>query len=162
MGTIPKSSAMYLFRPNASYTCGECIFLKEVRDVPSGCALFGPTHKINALSGSCGYYSCGTPKKESLWLSVFTPKELGYAENRYGFSCKRCEYFGVGKNDCSRVDKHSPGDSFGEIAAGGCCSLWEADSKRARMTDTQLIQILAAKPKQAVTVPSLRAMMGAQ
>lgn len=156
MGTIPKASALYVFRPETSYTCGECAFLKSDKG-KHGCAFFGPAFSVSPMMGACGYYSHAEPGQfEVPWMGIFTPVELGYAENRNGFSCGRCEYFGVGKNDCSKVDRNSPGDTPGEINPRGCCSLWDGDKKRGRLNDEQLEQALSAKPM----VPQLQKIAG--
>jgi len=123
------------------------------------CAFFGPATTINEEIGSCNYYSHGEPEKEKIdvpWLSIFTKIQLGYAENRPGFSCKRCSHFGVGKNDCNFVDKSSPGDTAGEINPNACCSLWTRDPKRGGLSDEALVKILSAKP-----VVGLRELAGA-
>jgi hypothetical protein len=147
MSKIPKASALYVFRPETNYTCGICVFMKD-RSKGNGCAFFGPSESVDANSGSCGYFTHADPKKhpDVPWLGLFTKGELGYYENPQGFSCKRCEYFGVGKNDCERVDRYSDGDTPGVIAQNACCSLWEPDSRRATMSDEQLIQVISSKP----------------
>jgi hypothetical protein len=163
MGNIPKDSALYVYRPETNQLCRECAFVKEISKGKSGCAFFGSGTAISPESGSCGYWSHAEPKQfEIPWMGIFTKQELGYAENRGGFGCWRCEYFAVGKNDCSKVDKNSLGDTPGEVNPRGCCSLWDGDDKRSKMTAPQLVQLLASASKPKPTVPSLRAMMGAR
>ncbi len=144
MGHIPKQSALYIWRPETSELCGECAFLKKREDGKSGCAFFGSGAEVNPKQGSCGYWSHAHPKQFDIpWMGIFTPEELGYAENKYGFGCWRCEYHAFGKNDCSLVDKDSDGDNPGKIEPRACCSLWEEDKRRAAMTDEALQDALA-------------------
>lgn len=83
--------------------------------------------------------SYGSPDQMP-WLGMYTKIELGYVENKQGFSCKRCDLKG---QDCSQVDKNSEGDTPGRIEANTCCNLWEADRKRAKMTTPALLQLIA-------------------
>jgi hypothetical protein len=145
MEKLEKQQAGYLYRPETHYVCGECVFQKELPKGKAGCALFGPSETISLSKGSCDYFSHGhRPKPEVPWLGVWTKIELGYFENEGGFSCKRCEEFLVGKNDCKKVDKDSEGDTPGIISANGCCSNWERDPIRGGASDERLVQILAA------------------
>lgn len=154
---VSKAQALYTYHPEVAYTCESCVFEKDANG-KDFCAFFGPSVEISEANGSCGYYSHGHEgAPEVPWLSLFTPQELGYGENRNGFSCKRCVHFGVGKNDCNLVDRKSSGDTPGIISPNACCSLWELDPKRGSMSDKQLVQILAAKPK---TGPRLSELAG--
>jgi hypothetical protein len=140
---LEKQQAGYLYRPGARYVCGECVFLKELPSGQQGCAFFGTAVKVSASRGSCNYYTYGpAPRPDVPWLNSFTKLELGYLENENGFSCKRCEEFAIGKNDCRKVDRHSPGDNPGIISPDGCCSNWERDSVTGRASDAKLVQIL--------------------
>ena len=113
----------------------------------SACAWFGPTVPISGEKGSCNYFAHAHPeqKPDVPWLSLFTKEQLGYLENAEGFSCKRCEEFLFPRHDCEKVDKNSPGDTPGEINPDGCCDFWEADRKRAKMDQEQLIQLMGGK-----------------
>jgi hypothetical protein len=145
MDKLDKQQAGYLYRPETRYVCGECVFQKELPGGKSGCAFFGPGETISLTKGSCNYFSHGhRPKPEVPWLGVWTKLELGYDESPHGFSCKRCEEFIVGENACKKVDKDSEGDTPGTISPNGCCSNWEADPRRGKLSDEALVQILAA------------------
>lgn len=151
---LPKSAALYTFHPGEQYTCSSCMMLKE-REKGKGCAWFGPQYAVNEQIGSCGYYAHGDYKKFNIpWIGIFTPIQLGYMENRPGFTCARCDEFKV-PNDCEKVDKDSPGDTPGEISPKACCSIWERSPKRGGLSNEALVQILAHKP-----VESLKAAAG--
>jgi hypothetical protein len=139
-GKISKAAALYIFRPDTQYTCGDCPMLKN----GDKCAWLGPTVTVSAKTGTCGYFAHGKPLSEIPWLPLFTKEELGYAENAQGFSCKRCEEF-VRPADCQKVHKDSPGDTPGQINLNACCALWNPDPKRAKMTNEQLFVILERK-----------------
>lgn len=137
-----KAQATYTFHPGENYTCGSCVMLK---DAPNGhgCAWFGVQRMVSPTMGSCNYYAHGDPKKLDIpWIGIFTPVQLGYDENRNGFTCGRCEEFHA-PGDCEKVDKASPGDTPGEISPKGCCSLWKRDPVRGGLADDRLVQILA-------------------
>lgn len=146
MNKLEKQAAGYLFRPETHYVCGECVFHKPLPgDGKFGCVLFGPGETISLTKGSCDYFSHGHVPKDGIpWLGIWTKLELGYAENENGFSCKRCEEFIVGQNDCKKVDKDSEGDTPGTISPNGCCSNWEHDPIRGSLPDDRLVQILSA------------------
>ncbi len=146
MKKLEKSAAGYLYRPETRYVCGQCVFYKPLPGGKYGCAFFGPGETISLTKGSCDYFSHGHPSKDDdiPWLGIWTKLELGYFENPHGFSCKRCEEFIVGENDCKKVDKDSKGDTPGTISPNGCCSNWERDPVRGKLPDEQLVQILAA------------------
>ena len=143
---LTKSQALYTFHPDVNYTCSTCVMLKDLPEGQHGCAWFGPSVKISAQAGSCGYYAHGGhPSRFQIpWLGLFTPEELGYTENAAGFGCRRCSEFIVGRDACKEVDRNSQGDTPGLISPYACCSAWEKDSKRGEMSDQQLVKLLAA------------------
>lgn len=142
---FPKESVLYMYRPETQYRCDECVFAKEDS---TKCAVFGAGESIKPY-GSCGYFLHMNPDskkaKEIPYLGLATKIESGYDENKTGFSCKRCEYFLVGKNDCKKVRKDSEGDTPGTIDPNACCNRFEADKKRGSMTDIQLTKLLENK-----------------
>ena len=116
-------------------------------DYPAGCAWFGPNHKISPMRGSCIYFAHDGPDRPIIpWLALFTPVELGYTERKSdnGFSCKRCEYYGVTQHICSRVDENSEGDTPGEIHPNSCCDFQDADKVRGEMPTQKVLEYIAA------------------
>lgn len=138
---ILKAEAGYICRPGTEYTCSDCVFLKTVKD-GHGCVFFGAKVSISAAAGGCNYFALGKPA-DLPWIGTLTKEELGYTENKRGFSCKRCGHFAFPKEDCDRVDKDSPGDSPGEIEENGCCGSWGPDPKRSKMTTPALLDLMA-------------------
>lgn len=140
---IPKEAVIYTFRPETQYTCDKCVFAKEKA---VKCAVLGAAEEIKPY-GSCGFWIHIDPNQPNApqipWLGTVTKQEAGYDENKTGFSCKRCEYFVVGKNDCLVVDKDSEGDTPNEIHPNSCCNRFEADKKRAKMKTEELNELLA-------------------
>lgn len=141
---LTKGQALYVFRPETpDYTCNACVFLKG----SDGCAMFARDFKVSGDMGSCNFWSHGERKINVPCLSLYTPEELGYAENPNGFGCRRCSEFIEQKNDCERVDRKSPGDSPGIISPDGCCAAWQKDAKRGKMTDAELATLLGSHTK---------------
>ena len=145
---ITKAQAGYTFHPDVpDYTCGGCTFEKDFKG-KDYCAYFGPSAPINEQIGSCNYWAHGEPEIQKLeipWLSIFTKQQLGYDENRPGFGCRRCANFILGKNDCTRVDRGSPGDTPGEISPNACCSVWVRDPKRGGLSNAALVPLVQIK-----------------
>lgn len=141
----PKESVSYLYRPETQYRCDECVFAKIKS---TKCALYGPLEDIKP-QGSCNYWLHMDPGSELAdkvpYLSLVTKVESGYTENKTGFSCKRCEYFLPGQQDCKKVRKDSPGDTLGIISPDACCNRFEVDKDRGSMTDKQLQKVLENK-----------------
>lgn len=129
-GKIPKEAVLYVFKPETNYTCGKCIFLWK----GSTCAVY--SGKASADEGGCGVYIHGEPGKIEPF-GLLTKEQVGYTENKNGFSCKRCEYFLVGKMDCRKVDRTSEGDTPGIIHPNACCNRWERDKERGSKTDEE-------------------------
>lgn len=148
MPKTSKAEAGYQYRPETQYRCGECVMLKPAgkgKETASGCAWFGAGTEVSREQGSCIYFAHGAPDHPEIpWLGLFTKEELGYVENRTGFSCKRCEYFDIEKRDCRKpVDKDSPGDTPGEIHPNACCDFWEPDPKRSKLDTEKLMRLIA-------------------
>ena len=140
---IKKEVVLYAFNPETQYTCGQCFNRQPNTNI---CSLFGPNDPISAKTGSCGFYVHEDTEKTNIYspdLGVITKVQAGYAENKYGFSCKRCEYFLTGENDCTKIDKDSKGLTPGIIHPNACCNHWEPDSKRAKMTTSELLKLNA-------------------
>lgn len=140
---IPKSVVGYVFNPETQYTCGVCPYSKD-KNYPGEaktCKQMAPTERIKEY-GSCILWVHMDPTKESTpempWLSVMLKEQIGYAENKMGFSCKRCEYFEVGKMSCQKVDKYSIGLTPGIIHPNACCNHWEPDKERAKKDTASL------------------------
>lgn len=136
---IKKEVVLYAFNPETQYTCGQCFNLQPGTNI---CGLFGS--EINTKTGSCGFYVHEDVNKSGIYgpqVGVITKLQAGYAENKQGFSCKRCEYFATGKNDCEVVDKDSEGLTPGIIHPNACCNHWEPDDKRAKMTTEELLEL---------------------
>ncbi len=165
---ITKADAGYVYRPETQYRCGECIFAKPldgakivpVKETQAACAFFGPATNISPTKGSCIYYTHGHPEDFDIpWIALFTKDQLGYAENKNGFSCKRCEYFAIQANDCRKpVDKDSEGDTPGLIHPNACCDFQTPDKKRGQMeTAALLIMIEKSSSSTAKTLEFPRA-----
>lgn len=141
----PKQAAGYIYRPETQYRCDECVFAKAKS---TKCGIYGPLEDIKP-EGSCNLWLHMDPGAELAdkvpYLSLATKLETGYAENKNGFSCKRCEYFIPGKQDCKKVRKDSAGDTLGIIDPNACCNRFEVDKERGSMTDKQLEKLLESK-----------------
>jgi|ERR1700722_3544635 len=138
---IKKEVVLYAFNPETEYTCGQCVNRIPETNI---CALFGPDNEISPDNGSCGFYVHEDGTKSEIYNPVIgniLKVQAGYAENKKGFSCKRCEYFLFGKNDCKEVDKNSNGLTPNEIHPNACCNNWEADKVRAKMGTEELLQM---------------------
>lgn len=138
-----KEAVLYAFNPETQYTCGQCV--NRIPDT-NLCALFSPNDKISPEHGSCGFYVHEDGTKTGIYnqpLGNVSKIQAGYAENKKGFSCKRCEYFIAGKNDCKAVDKNSEGLTPGEIHPNACCNNWDADKVRAKMGTAELLAKLS-------------------
>lgn len=132
---IPKATVLYIFRDGVAYHCDECQFYKQTK-----CARYGQRVAIKPYGG-CNVWAewDGVSDRDAQpWTGDLTKAESGYAENKPGFTCGRCEYFVTGQSDCQKVDKDSPGDSPGKIESAGCCNAWEADPERGKLSDQQL------------------------
>ncbi|HVZ39367.1 MAG TPA: hypothetical protein VHI13_08830 [Candidatus Kapabacteria bacterium] len=137
----PKSSVLYLFRPEQEYTCDCCLFVQE----PHTCKLFGAGFQIAPKTGGCNLFihADDAQQEQQAALGIMTPEEAGYQDSAAGFTCGRCEYFQPKAEDCRQVDKGSEGDTPGKIVAGACCNRWEADPKRAKLDRAALMTALA-------------------
>jgi|SRR5579871_884 len=129
---LNKSLVLYVFNPPTNYTCKECAFIS-----PQGnCSNYIESDKNVKPYGSCndwrtqkhGYVQ-GTHDR--------TKEQTGYTENEKGFGCRRCEEFIADTKMCKKVDE-SGGPTVGIIHPGACCSRWEADPVRSKMSDNQL------------------------
>jgi hypothetical protein len=146
---ITKGQAGYIAVEGTNFSCQDCCFLKDLGGGAWGCAYFGPGDPISRESGSCNRWAFGHRGTELPWLNNFTKLELGYAENPTGFGCVRCEYFGMAKRDCKKVDKDSPGDTAGEISTYSCCDFQESDSWRGKLDRRELSELIQLTDKGA-------------
>lgn len=147
-GKIKKEAVLYAFNPETQYTCGQCFNRQPKSNI---CSLFNS--KINPDTGSCGFYVHEDGKKTGIYapvVGVITKLQAGYTENKEGFSCKRCEYFKVGENDCRAVDKGSPGLTPGIIHPNACCNNWDADDERAKMKTEELLKLISSGKKETM------------
>ena len=141
MSKISKSEALYTFHPDSEYVCGSCIFVKELKQ-GAGCAFLGPALQVSESAGGCNAFAHGHPGDNMFdvpWFSLFTPVQLGYEENKPGFSCKRCKHVDIFREDCDEVDRDSEGDTPGIISGDGCCNLWSPDKVRGHMTREEIL-----------------------
>ncbi len=147
---IPKEAVLYIFRPETQYTCNKCVNYHATNmEAPAAkCALLAAKETIKPF-GSCGFWIHMDPFAENSpfipSLAVLLKTQAGYAENKNGFSCKRCEYFDPEKLDCRKVDKDSEGDTPGMIHPNACCNRWEADDIRSKKTTEELNAIFESK-----------------
>jgi hypothetical protein len=143
---ITKEAVLYIFRPETDYTCSKCVFSKnKLYPNTTKCKVLGPAETIESF-GSCGFYIHMDPKGEVTpevpMLGVMTKDQVGYFENKFGFSCKRCEYFDAKTLNCEKVDKDSEGDTPGIIHPNACCNNWEPDKIRAKLSSDKLSVLL--------------------
>lgn len=143
MSKIEKQAVLYVFQPNTQYECKDCCYAnKEV----ANCSYLKRGENGIRSWGSCNYWEHGSPG--SLEGPHSKSKiEAGYEENKWkqGYSCKRCDEFIPETHDCEKVDKHSPGDTPGEINPNACCNRWEAHPLRASMPTSALIKLKSYK-----------------
>jgi hypothetical protein len=136
MDKFPKQSVGYTHAENTNYTCPDCVF-----NVSKGqCAVLGRAGTISEFGGS-NFFIFSPPndraREKMPYVGPLTKNEIGYVENKPGFSCKRCEYFvGGTAMDCKKVDKDSPGDDPGMIHPDACCNRWEKDGMRRSYGET--------------------------
>lgn len=141
-GKISKEAVLYIYRPEVKIVCKECSFVKG-----SKCALFGSSVTISRETGTCGFYIHGHENPAQPWVSNVTKEEAGYAENKTGFQCKRCEEWLPEELGCKKVDRYSTGDTPGIIAANACCNRWEPDKVRAMLDSIKLDEFVAKHAK---------------
>ena len=136
MGKIEKNNAGYVLALGVSYFCKECAFISERGE----CTSYVPAEANVTSTGGC-----------ILWQDLrdgriegnhsHTREETAYEENRYGFSCKRCDEFIVGRERCKKVAEDGP-PAPGMIHPDGCCNLWEKSPTRGDLPTNRLVQIL--------------------
>jgi hypothetical protein len=147
---VSKGDAGYVYNPETQYTCNVCVWSKD-DDNPEetkDCRTMSPTESIKPY-GSCIYFNHMDPSKEGTpllaRLATYTKLNLGYAENKKGFSCKRCVNF-LFSGDCKKVDKNSDnGLTPGIIHPNACCNLWSADPVRSKMDTQQALEFIEDK-----------------
>ena len=115
----------YIYAPGTAILCGECAFIASGKctDHP------GKEENVDLKAGSCNDWQDVregrvTGNRSRPWV------EVAYLTNKNGFGCRRCEHMDLEGQDCSAVDKDSPGANPGKIHPYGCCTLWEKDPKR--------------------------------
>ena len=116
-----KQAAGYMHFDGTEYHCSDCYkwFTNEVCLEVQG---------VIRANGGCNTFVQGNPdSSEGDCERKLTQLEAGYVENKVGFSCKRCEYFGRQNWDCKIVDKDSPGVDKGVIHPNACCNNWSKD-----------------------------------
>lgn len=142
MSKNTKAEVGYISVNNTDFLCCECVYAKSLGGTAFGCALMETASPISMATGSCNSFVHGVRGTELPWIADLSKTELGYAENEYGFGCRRCYHWYMSKRDCDEVDKSSPGDTPGEIAVTACCSAWSPDAKRSKMTTPKLFQLV--------------------
>lgn len=132
-----KDRLMYVFLPDSSYRCQECVFAKDTSTGQVICTFFTkPEEKINWY-GSCDYWVKGKVGSVE-GPHAKTKLQSGYAENKPGLQCRRCEYMNPDYHKCKKVDENSPGDTPGEINPKACCNSWDKHDTFGNMTDKEL------------------------
>lgn len=132
----PKQAAMYLYRPETTYQCKQCIFYSNKK-----CKLFDQTEDVSP-NGGCNFYIHGEPENSNIPITNLVTKiEAGYVENLQGFTCVRCEYFNM-DNSCKKVRSDIDGDTPGIISPAGCCNRWSKDKIRGEMKKSELDKII--------------------
>lgn len=149
LSRVTKAQAGYINVPGTDFTCASCCFLKDSGGGAWGCAYFGPAETVSRETGSCNRWAWGPRGSALPWLDNFNKTELGYAENKTGFGCKRCEYFSIAKRDCKKVDKDSAGDTPGSISVDGCCDFQEPDTWRGKLDHVELNELIQLTDKSA-------------
>jgi hypothetical protein len=122
---IAKSTVLYVFQPDTVYFCSQCAFISpeghctdyvleddEVKPY-GGCNDWQPLSK-GRIKGNHGR----------------TREETGYAENKVGFTCGRCEEFLPDIHECEKVK--------GAINPRACCNRWEKDPVTGDLDEAKL------------------------
>lgn len=130
---LSKSLVLYVYNPGSNYTCQQCCYMAGGK-----CSQYIKSDDNVSKTGSCNLWDFdenGTKK-------IFGPKSrtkeaTGYMDSKVGFGCRRCEYFIADNKLCKKVDE-SESPNVGLISPGACCSGFEADPIRAKLTDSQL------------------------
>jgi hypothetical protein len=124
MEKISKATAGYVHFEKTDYQCGECYKFNPDRAWQACAEVQG---LIKPFGGCNQFIQGDVSQVKGITLPrKLSKEEAGYAENKAGFSCKRCEYFDRDKWDCNKpVDKDSPGPDKGMIHPDACCDFWE-------------------------------------
>lgn len=124
---LSKSLVLYVLNPPTEYGCQDCSFYSPTQ---SFCTFYKPAdNKVEKLA-SCNLWTTnhrgfnyvkgpGTQTKEA----------TGYMESTNGFGCRRCHEFVADTKRCKKVE--------GEISPLACCSGWEADPIRSKISAAQ-------------------------
>jgi len=138
---LTKAEAGYILASGCELHCSECAFISS----KGKCTDYVKSDEDVKPFGGCNDWK-DLSKGRIEGNHDKTRIETGYVENKPGFGCRRCEELEA-PDDCKRVDKRSPGATPGKIDPMGCCNLWEADPKRAKLTTPALIQLIAGGRK---------------
>lgn len=130
MEKLNKATVLYVFNPPSKYTCEECAFIKKGK-----CSNFVTSDEDVKPYGSCNDWRTaeygtieGTHDR--------TRNQTGYAENKAGFSCKRCGEYVPDTLHCKKVDE-TGGLTPGKIHPNACCNRWEKSDLRGNLTDNE-------------------------
>jgi hypothetical protein len=135
---LSKAEAGYIYAPGSELHCSECAFISKQGTCTDYVA---KDEDVKSYGGCNDWKDLKNGRIEGNHDK--TRIETGYVENKPGFGCRRCEELEVGSEDCKRVDKKTEGATPGKIDVMGCCNLWDADSKRSKMTTPALVQLIA-------------------
>lgn len=133
MDKLTKANVLYVFNPDKFYKCRDCCFF-----IPkaNNCTYFRHSEWDVDPDASCNRWTTN----ENGYISgpgTETKENSGYAYNKQGYSCGRCEYFGADAKRCKKVDEKG-GPAPGRIDPRGCCNIWEKDAIRGKLTEAAL------------------------
>lgn len=124
---LSKPIVLYVLNPPTDYTCRDCTFFNPTQ---SRCTFYNPKDDKVEPWGSCNLWS--TNNRGFNYVrgpGTQTKEATGYMENESGFGCKRCSEFVADTKRCKEVE--------GEISPLACCSNWEADPIRSKLSTAQ-------------------------
>lgn len=140
MEKLNKATVLYVFNPPTHYFCSECAFISK-----GLCTNYVSSDAAVKPYGSCNDWRTaehgnikGTEDR--------TKAETGYAENKAGFSCKRCGEYVADTKRCKEVDEKE-GLTPEIIHPNACCNNWQKSSLRGDWTDEEFKNLKAFKVK---------------
>lgn len=128
---IEKAIVLYVFDPPTRYSCSECAFITSTGE----CSDYVKADRDVKAYGSCNNWR-SLVEGRIAGNHDHTREATGYAENREGFSCKRCDEFIADTRRCQKVDE-AGGLTPGIIHPNACCNRWEPSPTKRNLTDAE-------------------------
>jgi hypothetical protein len=129
---LSKALVLYVFAPSRnSYQCKNCAYYFE-----GNCSQYKKQDAEVKEYGSCNLWG-SNEGGAGVGTSDRTKADTGYMENKPGFGCRRCAEFVGDTKRCKKVDEEG-GPNPGFISPVACCSRWEPDYVRAKLSDAAL------------------------